>query len=74
VKRQKKDVLWGYGFLFRSEFFFRTTQELEYLFCLSRKARIFLTEFNIRLYGKNSGSWSIVSRRSAGEGYCSLHG
>ena len=22
----------GYGFLFRSEFFFRTTQELEYLF------------------------------------------
>ena len=26
----------GYGFLFRSEFFFRTTQELEYLFFLSR--------------------------------------
>ena len=25
----------GYGFLFRSEFFFRTTQELEYLFFLS---------------------------------------
>jgi hypothetical protein len=23
----------GYGFLLRSEFFFRTTQELEYLFC-----------------------------------------
>jgi hypothetical protein len=22
----------GYGFLFRSEFFFRTTQELEYIF------------------------------------------
>jgi hypothetical protein len=27
----------GYGFLFRSEFFFRTTQELEYLLFLSRK-------------------------------------
>ena len=25
----------GYGFLFRSEFFFRTTRELEYLFFLS---------------------------------------
>jgi hypothetical protein len=31
----------GYGFLFRSEFFFRTTQEIEYLFFLSRKARNF---------------------------------
>jgi hypothetical protein len=31
----------GYGFLFRSEFFFRTTQEIEYLFYLSGKARIF---------------------------------
>ena len=31
----------GYGFLFRSEFFFRTTQELEYLFFLSRKAQFF---------------------------------
>ena len=29
----------GYGFLFRSEFFFRTTRELEYVFFLSRKAR-----------------------------------
>ena len=38
----------GYDFLFRSEFFFRTTQELEYLF--------FLSEFNIRLYDKNSES------------------
>ena len=26
----------GYGFLFRSEFFFRTTQELEYFFFWSR--------------------------------------
>jgi hypothetical protein len=39
----------GYGFLFRSEFFFRKTQGLEYLFFMSRKA-----EFNIRLYDKNS--------------------
>ena len=31
----------GYGFLFRSEFFFRTTQELEYLFFLTRQARNF---------------------------------
>ena len=46
----------GYGFLFRSEFFFLTTQELEYLFFLSRKARIFFPEFNIRLYDKNSES------------------
>jgi hypothetical protein len=42
--------------LFRSEMFFRRTQELEYLFFLSRKARIFFPEFNIRLYGKNSES------------------
>ena len=28
-------------FLFRSEIIFRTTQELEYIFYLSRKARIF---------------------------------
>jgi len=31
----------GYGFLFRSEFFFRTTRELEYLFFLSCKANFF---------------------------------
>jgi hypothetical protein len=31
----------GYGILFRSEFFFWTTQELEYLFFLLRKARNF---------------------------------
>jgi hypothetical protein len=46
----------GYGFLFRSEFFFRTTQELEYLYFLSREAQIFFPEFNIRLYDKNSES------------------
>ena len=41
-------------FLFRSEIFFRTTRELEYLFFLSRKAQFFFPEFNIRLYDKNS--------------------
>ena len=46
----------GYGFLLRSEFFFWTTQELEYLFFLSRKARIIFPEFNIKLYDKNSES------------------
>ena len=42
----------GFWFLFRSEFFFRTTRELEYLFFLSRKTRIFFPEFHIRLYDK----------------------
>ena len=46
----------GYDFLFDSEIFFRTTQELEYLFFLSPKARIFFPEFNITLYDKNSES------------------
>ena len=46
----------GYGFLFHSEFFFRTTQEFEYLFFLSRKARNYFPEFNITLYDKNSES------------------
>jgi hypothetical protein len=45
----------GYGFLLRSEIFFRTRQELEFFF-LSRKARNFFPEFNIRLYDKNSES------------------
>ena len=44
----------GYGFLLRSEFFFRTSQELEYLFLLSRKVRNSFPELNIRLYDKNS--------------------
>jgi hypothetical protein len=44
------------GFLFRSEFFFRTSRELENTFFLSRKARNFLPEFDIRLYNKNSES------------------
>ena len=51
----------GYGFLFRSEIFFRTTQELEYLFFLSRKARNFFPEFNIMLYDKNSESYYFFS-------------
>ena len=51
----------GYGFLFGSEFFFRTTQELEYFFFLSRKARIFFPESNIRLYDKNSESYFFSS-------------
>jgi hypothetical protein len=38
-----RGVWGGYGFLFRSEIFFLTTQELEYLFFLSRKARIFFS-------------------------------
>ena len=46
----------GYGFLFRSEYLFRTKQELECLLFLSRKARNFVPEFNIRLYDKNSES------------------
>ena len=49
-------IMGGYGFLLRSEFFFWTTQELEYLFFLSRKARIIFPEFNIKLYDKNSES------------------
>ena len=36
--------------------FFRTTRELEYLFCLPRQARILFPEYNIRLYDKNSES------------------
>jgi hypothetical protein len=42
--------------LLRLENFFRTTQELEYLFFGSRKAQFFFPEFNIRLFDKNSES------------------
>ena len=31
----------GYGFLFRSEFFFRTTRELEYIFFVAQSANFF---------------------------------
>ena len=45
----------GYGFLFRSEIFFLwTTRELEYLFLLLCKVRIFFPEFNIRLYDEKT--------------------
>jgi hypothetical protein len=43
-------------FCFIQKFFFRTTQEFEYLFFLSRKVQNFVPEFNIRLYDKNSES------------------
>jgi hypothetical protein len=46
----------GYGFLFCSKKIFQTTQELEYLFFLSREVQFFFQEFNIRLYDKNSES------------------
>jgi hypothetical protein len=46
----------GYGFLFRSEIFFRTTHELEYLFFFVALSANFFPEFNIRLYDKNSES------------------
>ena len=42
--------------MFRSEYFFRTTQELEYLFFCRAKREFFFLEFNIRLYDKNSES------------------
>ena len=45
----------GYGFLFRSEICFRTTQELEYFFFVTQRAKFF-PEFSIRLYDKNSES------------------
>ena len=40
-------------FCFVQNFFFRTTQELEYYYFLSRNARIFFPQFNIRFYDKN---------------------
>ena len=42
----------GYGFLFRSEFFFGTTRELEYLFYLSRKARNFFHNLTLEYMTK----------------------
>jgi hypothetical protein len=46
----------GYGFLFRSEFFFRTTHRGRIFFFCRAKREIFFQEFNIRLYDKNSES------------------
>jgi hypothetical protein len=45
-----------YGFLFRSEIFFRTTRELKYLFFCHAWREIFFPQLNIRLYDKNSES------------------
>jgi hypothetical protein len=45
----------GYGFLFRSEFFFRTTQVRIFISFVAQST-IFFTEFNIWLYDKNSES------------------
>jgi hypothetical protein len=42
----------GYGYLFRSEFFFRTTHELEYFFFVAQSTKFF-SKFNIRLYDKH---------------------
>jgi hypothetical protein len=47
----------GYGFLFRSEFFFRTTQELEYLFFCRAKREIF---FQIGIILAHL-SWSVFN-------------
>ena len=35
----------GYGFLFRSEFFFRTTQELEYFYFFVAQSANFFSRF-----------------------------
>jgi hypothetical protein len=45
----------GMVFCFVQKIFFRTTRELECFF-LSRNARSFFPEFNIKLYDKNSES------------------
>ena len=37
----------GYGFLFRSEFFFRTTQEFEYYFFCRAKCEIFFRNLTL---------------------------
>ena len=60
----------GYGFLFRSDFFYRTKQELEYLFFLSRKGQFFFPVFNIRLYYKNSSDYGIGTSRYWKFRYC----
>ena len=44
----------GLWFFFCSEFFFRTTRELEFFVVVARSTQLFPPEFNIRLYDKNS--------------------
>jgi hypothetical protein len=46
----------GAWFFASFRIFFRTTQELEYLFFVLRKERNFFPEINITLYDKNSES------------------
>ena len=52
----EKSIFVEYYLRLRSEFFFRTIQELEYYFFLSREAGIFFPQSNIRLNDKNSES------------------
>jgi hypothetical protein len=63
----------GYGFLFRLVIVFWTTQELKYLLFLSRKARIFFPESNIRLYDKNSESDYLFFPPPKSEYFCQQH-
>jgi hypothetical protein len=39
IRNRPFNLQGGYGFLFRSEFFFRTTQELEYFYFFCRAKR-----------------------------------
>jgi hypothetical protein len=48
------------GFFFVQNYFRLTTRELEFLPFFSGKAQIFLPEYNLRLYDKNSGSGFFV--------------
>ena len=44
---------WGYGFLFRSEFIIRTTEELEYLFFCRAKREFFFQNVTVGYMTKN---------------------
>jgi hypothetical protein len=64
----------GYGFLFRSEFFFRTTQELEYLFfqnlTLGYMAKtlnqifFFFLHQNLNIFFSNIGNHNIILEKN----------
>jgi hypothetical protein len=47
VRERPFNLKGGYGFLFRSEFFFRTTQELEYLFFCRAKREFFFQNLTL---------------------------
>ena len=51
----------GYGFLFRSEFFFWTTQELEYLFFCRAKREFFFQKLTLGYITKNLNQIIIFS-------------